>query len=189
MPFPDGGIEFSFCGNSYMIVKSNINVVNLALFILSHVIVPPKQSVALMPFCGPLYSRSDYLNIVKYNHNISIYITCMNGYAIVKFNRKNLLYINGHRQTHENITGFINSFKSSLFSANCFFEEHSNDKEFFMKKKASKFIVEHAVHRLCLGDELLINYNFRRPSNSHKKCIALGLPLNVRLGCKKKSIE
>ena len=108
MPFPDGGIEFSFCGNSYMIVKSNINVVNLALFILSHVIVPPKQSVALMPFCGPLYSRSDYLNIVKYKNSISMYSMCMNGYVSRKFNRKNLLYIDGCPQTHGNIVGLIN---------------------------------------------------------------------------------
>ena len=36
-----------------MIVKSNIDVANLGLFILSHVLVPPKQLVALMPFCGP----------------------------------------------------------------------------------------------------------------------------------------
>ena len=55
----DVRVEFSFFGNSYMIVKSNIDVVNLGLFILSHVFVPPKQSISLMPFCGPLYSRYD----------------------------------------------------------------------------------------------------------------------------------
>ena len=35
--------KFSFCGNSYMIAKSKIDVANLGLFILSHVFVPPKQ--------------------------------------------------------------------------------------------------------------------------------------------------
>jgi hypothetical protein len=96
MHVPDVGTKFSFCGNSYMISKSKIDVANLGLFILSHVFIPPKQSVTLMPFCGPLYSRSDYLNIVKYKHNISMYSMCMNGYASGNFNRKNLLYIDGH---------------------------------------------------------------------------------------------
>jgi hypothetical protein len=78
---------------------------------------------------------------------------------------------------------------ASLFSANCSFEEHSNHKEFFMKKKASKFVVVHAIHSLSPGDELLINYNFHRPPTSHKKCLVLGLPLDVPLGRKKKMIE
>ena len=38
----DVGTKFLFCGNSYMIAKSNIDVSNLGLFILSHVFVPLK---------------------------------------------------------------------------------------------------------------------------------------------------
>ena len=78
MHVPNVGTEFSFCGNSYMISNYSIDVSNLGLFILSHVFVPPKQLLALMPFCGPLYSQYDYLNIVKYKHNISMYIMLMN---------------------------------------------------------------------------------------------------------------
>jgi hypothetical protein len=187
--YADVGTKFSFCGNSYMIAKSKIDVANLGLFILSHVSVPPKQSVALMPFCGPLYSRFDYLNIVKYKHNISMYSMGMNDYASGNFNKKNLLYIDGHPWTHGNIAGFINSCRSSLFSENCSFEEHSNDKEFFMKRKASIFLVVHAICSLSLGDKLLIKYNFRRPPTTHQKCFAFGLPLDVPLGHKKKMIE
>jgi hypothetical protein len=75
MPVPNVGTKIYFSGNSYMISKSKIDVANLGLFILSHVSVPPKQSVALIPFFGPLYSQSDYLNILKYKHNISMYIS------------------------------------------------------------------------------------------------------------------
>jgi hypothetical protein len=103
-----------------MIAKSKIDVANLGLFILSHVFIPPKQSVALMPFCGPLYSQSDYLNIVKYKHIISMYIMCMNDYASRKFNMKNLLYIDDHPHTHGNIVGFINSCRCSLFKCKLF---------------------------------------------------------------------
>ena len=53
---PYVGTEFSFCGNNYMISKFNIDAINLGLFILSHVFLPLKLSVTLMPFCGPLYS-------------------------------------------------------------------------------------------------------------------------------------
>ena len=81
LPVPDVGTKFSFCGNCFMIVKSNIEVTNLGLFILSHVLVPPKQSVVLVPFCGPIYCRYDYLNIVKYKNIISMYSMCMNGYV------------------------------------------------------------------------------------------------------------
>jgi hypothetical protein len=87
-----------------------------------------------MIFFGPLFSWSDYLNIFKYKHSISIYSMCMNGYASGNFKSKNMLCIDGHPKTHGNITGLINSYRASLFSTNCSFEEHSNDKEFFMKK-------------------------------------------------------
>ena len=95
MPVLNVGIEFTFCGNSYIIAKSNIDAANIGLFILSHVFVLPKQSVALMPFCGPLYSRYNYLNIVKYKHSISMYSMCMNSYDSGRFIQKNLLYIDG----------------------------------------------------------------------------------------------
>ena len=42
MLVPNFGPKFSFCGDSYMIAKSNIDVVNFGFFILSHVFVPPK---------------------------------------------------------------------------------------------------------------------------------------------------
>ena len=84
----DVGTKFSFCGNIYIISKSKIDVSNLWFFILSHVFFPPKQIVALIPFFGPLYSLSDYLNIVKYKHSISMYSTCMNGYTFGNFNKK-----------------------------------------------------------------------------------------------------
>ena len=87
MHVPDIGPKFSFCGNSYMIAKSKIDVAILRLFIISHVFVPPKKLVALMPFCDPLYSQFDYLNIVKYKHSISMHSMCKNGYAYGKFNR------------------------------------------------------------------------------------------------------
>jgi hypothetical protein len=96
-----------------------------------------------MPIFGPLYSWSNYLNIVKYKHSISMYSMYMNIYASGNFNKKKLLYIDGHPQTHGNIIGFIKSCSASLFSANCSFDEHSNDKELFMRRKASIFVVVH----------------------------------------------
>ena len=119
-----------------MIVKSNIDATTLGLFILSHVFVHPKQSIALIPFFGPLHSQSDYLNIVKFKHSTSKYSMCMNGYASRNFNKKNLLYIDGHPQTQGNIAELLNSSRSSLFNTNCSFKENSNDKELCMKKKA-----------------------------------------------------
>jgi hypothetical protein len=53
---------------------------------------------------------------------------CMNSYASGKFNVKNLLYIDVHLQNHGNIVWFINSCRSSFFTENCSFEEHSNER-------------------------------------------------------------
>ena len=105
LPALDVGTKFSFCGNRFMISKSNIDSVNLMLFILSHVLVLRKKSVALIPFCVPSYYQSDYWNIVKYKHSNSMYSMCMNGYVSGKFNRKNLSYIDAHPCTHGNIAG------------------------------------------------------------------------------------
>ena len=110
----------------------------------------------------------------------------MNGYVSGKFNRKNLLYINGHPHTHRNIAGFMNSSRCSFSFAKCSFEEHFNDEEFFMKRKASKFVVVHAIHSLSPGEDLLINYKFRIPSTTSQRHFALGLPLDIPLGSNKK---
>lgn len=136
-----------------MISKSKIDVTNLGLFILSHVFIPPKQLIAIMPFYVPLYSKSNYLNIIKYKHSIYMYNMCMNGYAYGNFNKKNLLYIDARPRTHGNIASFINSCRFSLFSANCSFKKHSNDKELFMKRKASIFFFVCATCNLSLGDK------------------------------------
>ena len=74
----------------------------------------------------------------------------MNGYALQNFNRKNMLYIDGHPRTHGNIAGFINSTRSSLFSANFCFEEHSNDKEFFIKTSKHPDLLLCMPYVICL---------------------------------------
>jgi hypothetical protein len=75
----------------------------------------------------------------------------------------------------ETLTGKIGyiSAMASLFGANCSFEEHSNGKEFFMKRKTSKFVVVHAICSLSPSYKLLINYNFCRPPAARKKFLAL----------------
>jgi hypothetical protein len=42
MPMLDVGTKFYFCGNSYMIAKSKIDVANIGFFIISYVFVPLK---------------------------------------------------------------------------------------------------------------------------------------------------
>jgi hypothetical protein len=129
-----------------MIPKSKIYVENLGFFMLSHVTILPKQSTVPCVIFFSLYNQFDYLNILKYKHNISMYSMCMNGYVLGNFNRKKRLLIDGHPQSHGNIAEFINSCSFSLFSANYSFGEYSNDKELFMKWKTSIFVVVHAIH-------------------------------------------
>ena len=117
-----------------------------------------------------------------------MYSMCMNGYAFRNFNGKNLLYIDGHPCTHGNIAWFINSCRCSLFTANCSFKEHSNDKELFMKRNASNFFTVHAIHNLSHGDEFLIDYNFHRSPTTSQMQLTIRLPLEAPLGRKKKII-
>ena len=70
-----------------------------------------------------------------------MYILCMNGYASRNVNKNNLVYNDGSPHTCRHITRFINSYRCSLFSANCLFKEYSNEKEFSMKRKSSRFIL------------------------------------------------
>ena len=88
---------------------------------------------------------------------MSMYSMCMNGYVYGNFNKKNMLYIDGCPRTHGNIAGFINSSRCSLFFTNCSFEEHFNDQDFFMKRRAPRFVGVRALRSLSLGDDLLIN--------------------------------
>ena len=76
-----------------------------------------------------------------------------------------------------------------MLSGNCYFKEHSNDKDLFMKNSTSRFVVVHAVHSMSPSDELFINYNFCRQANAQQKRLALGLPLDIPLGCKKNIIK
>jgi len=168
--------------------NSKIDVANHGLFILSHVYVPPKQWVALMSFV--VLFIINFITWILLNTNISFpCIICGWTIMLLKTSIGNNCYIDGRPRTHGNITGFIISCRSSLFSATCSFEEYSNDKEFFMKKNASRFVVVYATRSLSPGDELLINYNFPRPPIVRQKCLALGLPLYVPLGRKKNIIE
>ena len=89
------GTKFPFCSNIYMITKSKIDAKNLGLFILSHVFINPKQLVAFILFCGPFYSQSNYLIIVKFKYSISMYSMWMNIYAYENFTKKILLYSDG----------------------------------------------------------------------------------------------
>ena len=66
-----------------------------------------------------------------------------------------LLCINEHPYTHGNTARFINSCVCSLFSASCLVKKLYNDKEFFMKMKASIFIFMYEVHSMSTCDELL----------------------------------
>ena len=112
----------------------------------------------------------------------------MNGSAYRNYYRKNMLYIDGRPCTHGNIAKFINSSRWSLFFANFPFEELSNDNDFFMKSKASRFFVVHAIGCLYPSDKLLIEHEFHRPPTSHERHLALGLPLDTPLGRKKKKL-
>jgi hypothetical protein len=80
---------------------------------------------------------------------------------------------------HKLMGTFQGSCRSSLFSENCFFKEHFNEKELFMKMNTSIFVRVHAINSFPPGKELLINYKFCRPPTSHQKCLALGLRLDV----------
>ena len=51
--------EYSFCGNDYIIANSKIDATNIKSLIISHVFVPPKQSITRMSFCDLLCCRFD----------------------------------------------------------------------------------------------------------------------------------
>ena len=82
-----------------------------------------------------------------------MYNMCMNYYSSK---------IDVFPQIHGNIARFKNHCRCLFFSANYSFEEHSNDKDMFIKTNASLFVLVHAICSMSHGDILLINYKFLR---------------------------
>jgi hypothetical protein len=58
-----------------------------------------------------------------------------------------------------------------------------------MKRKAYIFVFVHVIRSFPPSDNFLINYNFHRLPMARQKHLAMGLPLEVPLGRKKKMIE
>lgn len=73
-------MPFKNCGNGYMIRESKyILGAGMDLFILNKVLVPlGSLKDPLMPFCGPIYSRKDYLILARNGDNIKRYSICEN---------------------------------------------------------------------------------------------------------------
>jgi len=79
-----------------------------------------------------------------------------------------------------------NNYSCALFNAKCLFEEHSSDKQFFMKRKTSRFSIVHAIPSLSHSNELLINYNFQTTNYFWKVAWLRTIFRHPHLGQKKK---
>lgn len=79
VPFPKVYQEFSYCGYSYIIKPFEIDGSGMGLFIQSPIKVTPSVVVPIfMPFCGPIYKRSDWIWLTTYTFSMATYGFCEN---------------------------------------------------------------------------------------------------------------
>ena len=81
-----------------------------------------------------------------------------------EMNTFHLMYIDGCAYKHKNIAGFINSSKGRDRNVrqDCPFVEVINDKYGYMERQVYILIMVEVIMDLTIGDELLINYTFKK---------------------------
>ena len=74
------------------------------------------------------------------------------------------LYVDGRPYSQGNIAGLINSSRGRSARTNCTVVECENSHEpGHMSRNVERYIVVNAIRSLRAGDEILVNYGWRRP--------------------------
>ena len=137
------------------------------LFVAQPVHVPANSEVTLMSYCGPMYTWSAWHRLVRYVRSMTTYGLCANSVSLGEQNMTRAygqrIYIDGRPYTQGNIAGFINSSRGRDHYTNCVFVECRNSHiHEHMTEDVPMYILVSAIRSLRVGDELLINYPWRR---------------------------
>ena len=164
---PRDGEVFSFWGARYLIAPSTIPSSGRGLFIAQDLHVPAHSEVTLMSFCGPIYDWGPWHQLVHYLHSMTTYGLCLNAASLTKrgitHNEGERNYIDGRPYSQGNIAGLINSSRGRHEMTNCTFVECENGHEpNHMSRDVPRYIVVNAFRTLRAGEELLVNYGWRR---------------------------
>ena len=122
-----------------------------------------------MSFCGPIYGWGTWHALVRFIRSMTTYGLCANAASLternIQHNYGSRLYIDGRPYAQGNIAGLINSSRGRNERTNCTFMECENSHEpCYMSRDVPIYIVVSATRSLQAGEELFVNYGWRRPS-------------------------
>ncbi len=166
-PMPLDGEVFSFWGRRFIIAPSTISGGGRGLFVAQDIHVPSHSEVTLMSYCGPMYNWSTWHQLVRYTRSMTTYGLCVNAASLFEENRARAfgerIYIDGRPYTQGNIAGLINSSRGRNHYTNCVFVECSNSHiPEYMTRDVSSYILVAAIRTLRVGEEIFVNYPWRR---------------------------
>ena len=100
---------------------------------------------------------------------MTVYGLCANAASLIErgiiHNEGEQIYIDGRPYAQGNIAGLINSSRGRHERTNCTFVECENGHEpGHMSRNVPRYIVVNATRSLQAGEELLLNYRWRRRS-------------------------
>lgn len=121
-----------------------------------------------MSFCGRIYRWGPWHQLTRYIQSMSTYGLCLNAASLsdrgITHAEGQRLYVDGRPYSQGNIAGLINSSRGMSARTNCTFVECENSHEpGHMSRDVQRYIVVNAIRSLRAGDELLVNYGWRRP--------------------------
>ena len=128
-----------------------------------------------MSFCGPIYEWGPCHQLVCYMRSMTTYGLCLNADSFIErgitHNERERIYVDGRPYNQGNIAWLINSSRGRNERTNCAFVEceigHDPD---HMSIDGPRYIVVNAVRSLRAGEELLVNYGWRRcPRVPHRE--------------------
>lgn len=155
---------FTIWGRPWIVKQSSLGVhAGLGLFALMDIIVPdgcpPDGRPALFPFYGPKYGDSHWQILSRQCPTFGRY-----GLRITGDRRYS--FVDGYPPRTSNPAGYINSCRGHVWQGvlpNAEWHEYYRSCHQFISPRCTHYVLTHALTTIRQGDEILVDYEWRRP--------------------------
>jgi hypothetical protein len=164
--FPDDiphGVAFTVWGRSWVVQESSLGPdAGMGLFACDDIVVPdgctPEDHPVLFPFHGPKYGDSAW-------RILSRQCPTFGRYALHIDLDPRWSFIDGYPPRTSNVAGYINSCRGRVRQGtlpNAEWVEYVDHTHPLIPAKYSHFVLTHAIRSIAAGDEILVDYDWRR---------------------------
>lgn len=157
------GIEIRVWDRRWIVRPSTLGPHSgLGLFAMDDIVVPdgctPEDQPELFPFHGPTYSHSHW-------RILSRQCATFGRYGIKVDLRPGRAFMDGYPPRTGNLAGYINSTRGHVRDGvrpNAEWVEYYPGHHPRMGGSLTHFVITHAIRTIRVGDEILVDYDFRR---------------------------